>query len=161
MTFLAGEDANSKRVNEELGWGIRKNSDQSVTSSTTLVSDAELTWPVDANVNYVFDMDLVYTGANGAGNLNIGWAVPSGAIMSWSATGLDTSLGYKNVGNLAAATASAYGTAGAAIGRIVQVSGYLHVDSTAGNFVLRFAQATSNGTATTMRAGSFGVVYRA
>jgi hypothetical protein len=159
VTFLAGEDITSQRLDEEIGIGLRKNSDQSVTSSTTLVNDTQLTWPVSANTNYVFSMDLVYTGA-ATGNLKVGWGTPSGATMSWSAVGLDTSLGYKNVANLAAGTTSNFGAVSTTIGRLVQLTGYLHVDVTAGTFVLKWAQDTSNASSTVMRAGSAGIVYR-
>ena len=159
MVFLAGEDANAKRLNEETGWPIRKSTDQSVTSSTTLVNDNALTWPVDANTNYLFDMQLVYTGGT-TGDIKIGWGVPAGAAASWSAAGLDASLGYKNVANLADTVTSDFGCVATITGRLIEVSGYLAVDSTAGNFTLRFAQQTSNATASTMRAGSFGILYR-
>jgi hypothetical protein len=159
MVFYAGEDANSKRVNEEIGWAIRKSADQSVTSSTTLVTDNALTWAVDANVNYLFDAYLVYTGGT-TGDIKIGWAVPSGSGMSWSAEGLDEDLNYKNVGNLSEASTSPYGCVNTTTGRMILVAGYLRVDATAGNFSLRFAQQVSSATATTMRAGSFGLLYR-
>jgi hypothetical protein len=157
--FYAGEDANSKRLNEEIGWAIRKGADQSVTSSTALVNDTALTWAVDASTNYLFDLQLVCTG-NVAGNITIGFAVPAGSSGGWSAVGLDTSLAYKNIGNVALGTTSAFGTAGASIARLIQVCGFLRVDTTPGNFVVRFAQATSNATATTMRAGTVGTLFR-
>lgn len=159
MAFLAGEDANSKRLNEEVGWAIRKSTDQTVTSSTTLVTDNALVWAVDANTNYLFDMYLIYTGP-AAGDIKIGWAVPSGATMTWSAEGLDEDLGYKNVGNLTEASTSPYGCVNTTTGRMILVAGLLRVDTTAGNFSLRFAQQTSSGTATRMAAGTFGILYR-
>lgn len=159
MVFYAGEDANSKRVNEEIGWAIRKSTDQAVTSSTTLVTDTALTWPVDANVNYLFDMYLVYTGGT-AGDIKIGWSVPAAAGMSWSAEGLDEDLAYKNVGNLSETSTSPYGCVSTSTGRMILVAGFLRVDVTSGTFALRFAQQVSSATATTMRAGSFGILYR-
>lgn len=160
MVFLAGEDANAKRVNEELGVLARKSVDQTVTSSTTLVNDTALTWSLaDANTRYAFDLYLAYTGAT-AGNLLVGWGVPAGAAMAWFATGLDTALAYKNLANLSAGTTTSFGAAGVSLGRVAQVSGTILLDSTTGSFTLRWAQNTSNASATTMRAGSFGVVYR-
>lgn len=160
MVFLAGEDLNSKRLNEETGIPIRKSADQNVTSSTTLVSDTAFTWTLDASTRYAFEMFVAYTGAT-AGNLNVGWSVPSGASMAWCATGLDTGLAYKNVANLAAGTTSTFGAAGTTLGRVAHLSGTILTDTTSGSFTLRWAQATSNVSATSVRSGSFAVVYRA
>lgn len=159
MTFLAGEDATSKRMEDELGVGRRKVSDQSVTSSTTLVNDTVITWPVDAFGQYIFDLYLAYTGST-TGNLSIGFGVPTGATMSWCADGLDTGLAYKNVANLTAVSVSAYGCASISAARTVHVSGFLSVDVTAGTFVLKWAQNTSNATSTVMRAGTMGLLTR-
>jgi hypothetical protein len=159
VTFLAGEDMDSKRLNEEIGLALRKAADQSVTSSTTLVSDNTFTWALDASTRYAYELFLVYTGSS-SGNLNIGWTVPAGAAMAWCATGLDTGLAYKNVANLAAATASTFGAVSTSLGRLAQISGTIQLDTTAGNFTLKWAQATSNASATVMRAGSFGYAYR-
>jgi hypothetical protein len=159
VVFLAGENLTAQRLNEETGWAIRKASDQGVTSSTTLVTDNTLTWPVTANTNYLFDMYLIYTGGT-AGDIKIGWAVPSGSTMSWAGEGLDEDLTYKNVGALTETSVSPYGAVSTSSGRMILVAGFLSVASTAGNFAVRFAQNASSATTTTMRAGSFGILFR-
>jgi hypothetical protein len=157
--FLAGEDLTQKRLNEEIGVTLRKSADQTVNNTTTMVNDTHLTWPVDALGRYVFDMELVYTAATAA-DIRIGWGSPTGTAMSWSATGLDTALAYKNVANLAAATTSNFGGNGVASGRVIHVSGYVDVGATAGSFTLRWAQDTANASDASMRTGSAGTLYR-
>jgi hypothetical protein len=158
MVFVAGEDLTAARLNEEIGIAKRKFTDQSVTT-TTFVNDDTLTWPVAANTAYLFEFHLVYTG-DVAGDLNVGWTYPAGSSMSWSIDGLGASLGYNNVGNIDGATNATFGAAGTGLGRLAHITGYLAVAGTAGNFLLRFARAAGSGTATVMRAGSFGVVFR-
>ena len=157
--FWPAKTPTSKRINEEVGWAIRKSTDQSVTSSTTFVNDSVLTWPVDANVNYLWEMNLVYTGA-AAADIKIGWGVPAGALASWSAAGLDAALAYQNFGNQSESSTGVFGCMSTTLGRLIQIAGYLSVDSTCGNFTLRFAQNSSNASPTVMRAGSAGILYR-
>lgn len=159
MAFLAGEDLTSKRLTEETGAGVRKFVDQTVTSSTTLVNDTALTWTVEANTNYLFEFYLAYTGAT-TGDIKIGLGVPAGATAAWHAAGLDGSLAYKNAANMSEASVPDFGCVSTSLGRLIQAAGYLAVDSTAGTFVLKFAQQASSATATTMRSGSFGILYR-
>jgi hypothetical protein len=160
VSFLAGEDLDSKRLNEETGFTLRKPSDQSVTSSTTLVNDTFFTWVLDASTRYGFELFLAYTG-DSTGNLKTGWAVPAAATVTWNATGLDTGLAYKNAANLTGASTTPFGAASTTLGRLAHITGTILTDVTAGNFTLRWAQNTSNAAATIVRTGSFGYVYRA
>ncbi len=157
--FLAGEDANQKRLNEEIGVTLRKSADQVVNNSTTMVNDTHLLWPVEANIQYVFEGELVYTAATAA-DIRIGWSSPSGTAMSWNATGLDPALAYKNVANLAAATTSNFGGNGTTSGRLIHVSGWFTVGATAGTFRLQWAQDVANASDASMRAGSTATLYR-
>jgi hypothetical protein len=159
-TVLAGEDLTQKYAGEIAGVLIRKSADESVNNSVAMQDDNELKWPLSANLTYTFLLFIAYDSSTVA-DIKIQFTLPAGATMAWHGTGLDTALAYKNVANIGAATASAYGGAGAGLGRLITVSGSVIMAATAGNLTLQWAQNTAEASNTSVRAGSYGLVFRA
>jgi hypothetical protein len=132
----------------------RKTGPQSVTSSTTLVDDSELLLPVDGSSEYEV-LGLVFFSAAVAGDLKIGWSGPSGAGFSWSFGGGPSTISsasdiWYHGSNTIGGTDIAGGTGSNAI---LRVAGVL-TTTNAGTLLLRWAQGTSSGTATSIVAPS-------
>ena len=137
-----------------------KSSNQLVTSSTTLVNDADLVIPVAANSTYDIAVQLFFTAASG-GDLKWTFTVPSGATFEYQPLhneGGGTGLTNSTQGNSDSDTVTAAGAGGTI--EAVRMTGTLTVLGTGGNLQLRWAQNTSNGTSTTMRAKSYMVARR-
>lgn len=144
----------------EVQWA-RKTADESVTSSTTLQNDDTLLLPVRASSVFRFTALVAYTG-NTTGDIKFAFTFPSGAACYWAGKGPSTADdGYGTVGasKHAASFAESSGTstsfAGSTSTLAVLIEGILITGSTPGTLTLQWAQNTSNGTATTVKAGSF------
>ncbi|MES4891417.1 hypothetical protein [Streptomyces sp. NPDC096012] len=59
---------------------VRKTSDQSVTSSTTLANDSQLLLPVVANATYTLFLMCIFSGGT-TGDIKFDWTVPSGTAL--------------------------------------------------------------------------------
>lgn len=132
--------------------GVPKTSDQTVNNSTTLVNDAELLVPVDADATYHLDLTMVYNSGVTPG-LKWAWSYPTGLVIlrgagfgyfggSWSG---NTFTDQTVVTTLA-------GFAGELYYRLAAI---VVVASTAGTLQLRWAQATANASNSVVRAGSY------
>lgn len=136
---------------------VVKTSDQSVTSSTTPVADSELMLTVDANSRYWVEGFLIADGAAG-GDLQLGWTGPAGAAMDWVSDGLTTAAttGVDAISRSAQGLTNlpSIGTIGAGSNVAVPLRGVLTTAGAGGTLRLRWAQGTSNATATRVRAGS-------
>jgi len=136
---------------------IVKSADETVTSSTSLQDDNHLTLSIAANETWSFDLTLFQTGAT-SGDLKLALAIPSGAAITWGYVGWLTSgvapaTAAFNAGG--DANVAALGSFGASTFDIVQIYGVCANSTNAGSLTLRWAQNSSDGTATTIRARSF------
>jgi hypothetical protein len=140
-----------------------KAADQSVTSSTTLANDNALFVSVAANCTYTLQLDLFYEGAAaGTGDLKWNFTSPSGT------TGLTGTPAYfgtdTNIHGAAfvalGSTFTTLGTNGAGVIKYALTTGTLVTSSTAGTLQFQWAQNSSSGTATKVRAGSNLCVWR-
>lgn len=136
----------------------RKTTDQAVTSSTTFVDDNALALSALASGIYVVLGSIIVDGST-AGDLKHQFTAPSGAAFDWSSYGQSSAATAAN-GSIdqAARTLTGsvtHGLVGAGTKLAVRVQGLLVVSSTAGLLQYRFAQNTSDATATTVYAGSF------
>ena len=131
-----------------------KPSDTARSSTTTAAADPHLVAPLAANRKYVFEI-VAYCIGNAAGDLKIQISTPAGAtlVYSWQRMG-STDGEVKNDGT-DSGTISMTGTSWPSQAEAVVISGEVTVSSTAGDLELKWAQATSNATATTIKAGSF------
>lgn len=142
---------------------VLKTADESVTSSTVLQDDNELTFAVSANSIYWFQFYIVYESTT-AGDIKF-------QIVT---TADEDRFSYSWPGNLASAAGAAYGSLGdygaspsalPAQGLGVTVSviafavGMLDTGASGGVVKLQWAQDTSNGTAAKVKTGSF-VLYQ-
>src|SRR3954462_15466322 len=67
----------------------RKSSDQSVTSSITLVNDSELFLPMVTNASYFYEAWLLYTAGSNTPDLRLNYFIPAGATILRSDWGHD------------------------------------------------------------------------
>lgn len=133
---------------------VRKAADESVTSSNTLQNDDELALAVAANTTYVFEAFLAYT-AGTTGDFKAAVTFPAGATCFASVQRTDGSTWSEAAGaQVSSGSAISGGGLGTTIPTLQLWRGVLMVGGTAGNLQVQFAQNVSNGTATTMKAGS-------
>jgi hypothetical protein len=140
---------------------VRKLADQTITSSTAMTNDTELFIPVLANVTYEVWAHILYTaGAAAATNgIKVGWSGPAGATFDWSWYGkIDTdgtnAAASVWVGAFAIGSTVNSGGAGATV-LVGRPYGMLITTGTSGNLQFKWAQATSSGTGTVVKAQSF------
>lgn len=138
----------------------RKTANESVTSSTAFQDDDHLTLTVEANVIYEMIAFIIYDGAT-AGDLKTTWSAPAGATLDWTPTGLLTSAtvasGSLKMSHSTLPDNESVGTIGTGVGNrtVMRPTGLLVVGGTAGSFTFRWAQLTSDVTATTVLANSY------
>lgn len=143
---------------------VTKGSDESVTSSTTLQNDDALAYTVAAAGTYAFEINLAVTSAaDAAGDVRIGFTFPTGT-MHFFGIGPDVSLASGNIGtgHFGTALSATSGTTALAFGAsttaaAIRVYGQLIATAT-GTLQLQWAQQSSSGSATTVKAGSFMIV---
>lgn len=136
---------------------VYKLADQSVTSSTTYVDDTELYGTVAANCTYRFVLEATYSAVAAAG-MKVIFTKPAGASII-APTFLGNWWGvwaYAMCGTDGEATAIDGKTSAVPF----TISGLLVTGGTAGTFQVRWAQNTSNATATKMLTGSRLIVQR-
>jgi hypothetical protein len=148
---------------------IAKSADETVTSSATLQDDNHLVLPVVANAIYTFALDLYMTEATDfVGDFKMSFTCPASATFDMHGAGAHstnlstgTSSDGEWIGKLATASAAATLAFGVGTGlTAVRVYGRLVMSSTAGNFTLQWAQNASDGSGTTLKAGSYMTMLR-
>lgn len=143
---------------------VRKASAQSVTSSTTLVDDDELSFPVGANETWVVNLYLFIDGAT-SGDIKATVVGPSGSSGRSSVIGSGSNATtfenttFNNQSN-ALGTAPPAGTLGTGNITVVHMAAAVVVGGTPGDIVLQWAQNASSGTATRVLDGSYLVAHR-
>lgn len=139
-----------------------KTADQSVTSSTTFVSDLELLVPIVAVGSYQFECFLFFEGGTaGASDIKWRFAVPAGTLVryTWTGWGSTGAAARSGDGQIAGDTpASASAGAGNAHGIIM--IGTVVAGVNAGNMQLQWAQNASSATSTIVHAQSCLVLRR-
>lgn len=136
----------------------RKTGSTARTSTTVLANDPDLTLAVEANAVYEIRMGLKFTGAV-AGGLSFAFSMPAGAAGDTmvSAPRSGGAGGFNEDQMLASTMSGTVGTdaiTGGLAGGVILL-GTFTTSGTAGNVALQWAQRVSNGTATTMLAGSY------
>ncbi len=163
--ILAGNRITAQLLDSMLPDEVAKTATQGVTSSTTLVDDAELFVAVEASATYHVELFLLHD-SDPAGDFKLGWTAPSGATMTWgghAAGAAETSSAAATTVNmrtrLISETEGGLGGADGG-GTTAFYQGYLITSTTAGNLQFQFAQQTSNAQASNCRAGSILRVRR-
>lgn len=136
---------------------VVKNSDESVTSSTTLQDDNELQIAVGANKSYAFDA-VLYVDTDSTPDFKLAFVVPTAATVIWSpvwpagATSTANMIGTNVVTGSDTPASLTIDAASEQI--IVVVHGSVVTGANSGSLVLRWAQNNSSATAATVKAGS-------
>lgn len=134
----------------------RKTADESVTSSTVLQDDDHLTFQIGANEEWTANFFLDVGAALATTGIKVAVTVPSGATLNAIATA-------KSWGGADRRTTTSGTALDFTVGGIwtfndpafIPLSAWILNGSTIGSVTLQFAQSTSNGTAVTVRKGSF------
>jgi hypothetical protein len=139
-----------------------KTVDEPLPSSTTLQDDDTLFASVAASTTYEVSLFLLFgaLGAASTGGIKLGWSAPASSTFDWSpygkidsdATNAATSIWMSH--NIISDTVNLGGGSANTVKMAARPYGYLTTSTTPGIFKFRWAQATSNGTATIVRAGS-------
>jgi hypothetical protein len=147
---------------------VRKTADQAVTSSTALVDDTHLFFSIAANEIWFGQMVLFYDGGTASG-LQVALNVPASATGFWGAIGeaasssamAATTMDITAANGLTDSHVETFGAAGAGTFGIASVHFNVVNSTTAGTVKLRWAQVTSGGTSTTIKANSYLLAFRA
>lgn len=178
---LAGQKITASMLRDMLPKTARKTADTSRSATTTVSADPHLTFEVEANAVYVWWGWLKYD-APAAGDINIDFSAPSGALGEWTAIGpgigrvvgatdaatpvvqADTqaSTGYMlRVETTDVTSARAYGGLGTAGTQLsIDLKGTLRMGSTAGTFSLDWAQRVSDASSSTLYTDSWITMLR-
>jgi hypothetical protein len=155
----AGEITQIITAINETSLHVVKTADESVTSSTTLQNDDELFLTVSANAVYEVLVHIIFDAAT-AGDLKMAFTGPAGATFDWYqgsliSTADATSGSMYQVAYTLSTTITTTTGAGSGTNMVARPAGRLATVSASGTFNLQWAQGTSSGTATRVRAGSF------
>lgn len=141
---------------------MRTTNAAAILNSTTLVSDAVLTVPLDVTGTFKFRGRIYYDGST-TGDFKLAFTFPTVAANGarWGLMGRDAATAT----NITAVSATSSGTALAAGGNgvgtdtFVDFNGFINVTAT-GNLVTQYAQNTLDATNLTIRYGSWLEVVR-
>jgi hypothetical protein len=165
----AGMRITAGRLNARNTRLVEQGSDQTVTSSTTLVS-TNLILPGVANATYEYRLQIAYS-ATVTPDLKFAWTVPSGAaVRRFTISREAAAVAGLNTGAAVIMRSPGTGTeiiagGGSADGGVpadfffASDEGQITMGGTAGNCTVQFAQQTSNANQTIFRAQS-RLVYR-
>jgi len=139
-----------------INWA-RKTVSEDVTSSAVLQDDDQLVVPVTSGAVYRFEAHLNYDAPTAAG-ITIGWTVPAGAVLQYSAMGPSTTAAAYTDDQTAEFDNSisvSFGAHGVGTRSGILLVGALITSATPGNVQLRWCQRVSNATRTRMFAHSY------
>ncbi len=134
---------------------VRKSSDQTVTSSTTLVNDSQLKFAIEASTTYTFTAWLYVYAADGTPDIKVTFTAPAGSTLFWSSSQV---IFLANASTTLTVVAPAGTTGDFFVDsnlRVVQLYGSVLNGGTAGDVQLQWAQNTSSANGTSVKAGSY------
>lgn len=130
-----------------------------ISNAATLVKDDALLVQLVANAVYRFKCVLGYSGnTSGAGDIDLTWALPSGAEMGYSLYSYKT--GVATAGFWQTAANISLNTDGSGVQLAAVLKGSVVTTGTPGTMQLTWKQNTSNATATQVLAGSSLLAWR-
>lgn len=178
-SFAAGNQITAQKLNDMQAAAFQATASQSVTNSTTFVSDNTLTVPVVANANYFIEFFMGFSqSSTNIADLKTIWGVPSGTqgikqcIGPTSAStrsgfvnrrNTDAQMGGHLLGSTVTYCIEALVTdpiSGVPIQTVIIEKAVVSTAGTAGNVVIRFAQNTAQAQNLVRLAGSFARVTR-
>lgn len=138
---------------------VRKTGDETVTSNTTVQNDDHLVLAVAANRTYEVSGSIMYADGAGSGRLKAGFTAPASATFDWLADGLidtDTTASAASIWRI---TNTISDTRNCGTGTtetdVMRIYGLLITSASSGNLQFQWAQVASDGTATTVKTGSW------
>lgn len=151
--FAINDGGTSKRLQAQRTWlTVYKTADEAITSDDTLTDDADLQFPVDANGIYAVFMFIWYETVTTTPDFKYAFSIPTGAVDSgqigannWRTTSTPcTESPWTTVHTMA-------GTGDEAFPFVGQFTNGVN----AGTLAMKWAQATSDVNATTLKLGSW------
>lgn len=156
---LSSADVNEYLVNTKY---VEKASATTRVSTTTPANDPDLSLHLDTNKIYFLELIAPFTSIAAAG-FKFSFSIPAGTVFTgYALTGIGgvTSINtYSSAGNAITINISTAST-GSGADDIITVRGTLDTAGTGGNITYQWAQATSNGGNTTVRAGAAMYIRR-
>lgn len=142
---------------------VRKTANESVTSNTTNQADDALLFALGASEVWVARFVIFYQGTT-TGDIKFTITGPSGVTIRYGSHQLGVA-STTEIGSIRASSDVAAGSVvGGGAGATTPVTAFIEADiangATPGNVTFEWAQATSDGTATTVLAGSYLVAHR-
>lgn len=134
---------------------VRKTSDESVISNTTLQNDDELFLAVAPNAVYEFDLNIWFDSSTTA-DFKYTVTVPTGATLYFSQTGFDAGGANHNDASVTVASGTTRDQFGNGVGTIrhFRLKGMCANGANAGNIQFQWCQNTTDATNTTVKANS-------
>lgn len=141
----------------------RKSSDESITSSTSLQNDDDLEFSIAANEEWLVTVYGFVDGMD-TGGMKMGWTVPAGgSVINNLCMASGTYSGGSTVSSFSMnQTGTGFGVATGTLADAAGFTLYTYVKNAtnAGTVNYQWAQFNSNGTATTLQAGSTLIAQR-
>ena len=137
---------------------VVKPSDTNRNTTTTLADDPDLQLPLAGGTTYDINSLIIYSGSpSGSGDLKYTFSVPSGSSGRYSPIRQNLSGQYTGWAMNQWTDTDSANTNGTGAGQFVSlfVKGILITGGSAGNLTFRWAQNTSSGTNTIVRANAF------
>ena len=146
---------------ERTPYGAWKLADEIVNGSASLQNDDELFVAVPANTRFAIRGLIIFTSGS-TPNFRLDWTGPTGythitntKVYSRAASAPTQLVDTRTFIEGALVGASGLGTTLSTQGQLMELTGFYQTSSTAGTAQIRWAQNTSNGSNTTVYAGSF------
>ena len=138
---------------------VTKQSNESVSSSTTLQNDDELKYAMSANTNYHFEISVLYTGGT-TGDMKFSITTPSGGDL-WASGFIPSGGTVSLFGPITSSggVVSGLDALGTTNPTMIFIRGVVMNGATAGDLQFQWAQNASSATATTVYAGSYLKVW--
>lgn len=132
----------------------RKIADKSLTSNDSVEDDDHLIVTLEANKEYIIDGVIFAASTSNTPDIKIAFTIPTGATMDMGFIGASSAFGHAELLE-SSGTESDTIPIVQNVPTVINVHGAVKVGSTAGDLTLQWAQAQSNGTATTVKEGSY------
>ncbi|MEP7235254.1 MAG: hypothetical protein ABI778_08160, partial [Ignavibacteriota bacterium] len=132
-----------------------KASDQSVTSSTTLVNDNDLAIAINANDTWEIHGELHADCSSSTPNIKVAFTIPAGATMKIFYNGISDGGVTAGASVLTASGVSKTVNITGGTSTYIQIHGIVLNGGNSGNIQLKWAQGTSNGNSVILRTNTF------
>lgn len=155
MTFTAGQQLRAPQLRSLFPQLTTLPSDAAITSSTVLTDTAGLSLSLEPRSRYIFDGYVAFD-SSATAEITFGFRAPPGATGHWAVLGSDVSAPGLDVYVATTFSDASYAfSEGAATGQVLFPHGYIVTSGASGALQFRFAQGTSDASATSLRKGSW------